>query len=1116
MLNFITGVSGMGKTYRILNKLKCLAQKKQTCIFVVPEQFSTTAETLVYNKLGDELSSYVNVFSFTSLSEHLLKMYGGISLKTLSDAAAVVMVKRAVSELKDELKVYKSNTKNISIYSMLAQTFKEFKTAGATTEDVLKIGTELGEEGHKFKELALIFSAYNALVMQTALDSTDRINLAAQRVELDYLSDKYIFLDNFDGFTSPQYNMIEKLVFAKEITVSLCCDSPLQKNDDSSLFSPVALTARRLRRIAQKHMVSVSNETDSDYDFRHDSNLNLRIINKILCEQLLDESEINIVNKHNKSSECDAQNITLSICEDSYNELKIVATQIAKLKSAGVNYSDIVVICRQLERYRTAVDYEFNLAKIPFFADEQQTLEHTSHSYFLRCALQIAYRGLNSELILKLLKTNICGFEDEQIGQLENYVYTWQITPEEWKQPFVKSPLGFGKQNQLSRADTDTLEMVENVRQQVIPILIGFINSVKYSDISGSSVTNRCTAKTITKALYNLLISFKADENSISIANYLQTDALKQNSENIYKTWNTMMVMLDEMNELLKDDIVSAIEYEELFTILLRSYDIGHVPLTQDVVMVTTADRMKLENPKYCFVLGLNEGEFPKTVGYSGILTHFDRDKLVENGIDMPGSFEKRTMLEKMYFYRALTAPSHGLYLSALKQQTCGAPISIELAPVTDVFSLPKLNFSIEDYCSTPDCAMDMLYELYRENTPQSAAILSAVETFGEHAKSLHAMKLMQNAQRFHCTNKNAVKELIGNNLILSPTRIEKYYKCKFSYFLQYILKIYPRQKAQLSPIETGNIVHYILENTLRQAKENFINLSHTQLEEMANDITQKYVSENMPGMSSRLDYLVKRLENSAVELLKFLQEEQRQSSFYPTAFELSIGFEKQDIKPLTLKTKSGESITVVGKIDRVDVMKRDGVDYIRVVDYKTGDKNFRLDNVYCGIDIQMLFYLFTLCNTSNKMFSSAISAGALYIQADPTISTNNRHDAKTSPIYKVDGIVLDDEVVIKGMDKNSCGVFVPFSFSKKGNILKTSDKIASLEKLGNIKKHIEEIIVQMAKGLYEGEIDAVPLCTNTAKPCDYCDYKAVCRHEDGMDEKIVSAPKNVFAPIEK
>ncbi len=1114
MLEFVFGVSGTGKTHRILEQIKCLAQKSHACIFIVPEQFSTTAETLVYNLIGDELSNYVSVYSFTSFGEHLLNKYGGTSLKTLSDAASVVLVKRAMNEVKDELKVYKSSTKNVNIYSMFAQVFKELKTAGATSEDVLNISKNLGEDGYKFKELALILSAYNTLMLQTALDETDRLNLAAQRLELDYISDKYIFVDNFDGFTSPQYNMLEKLIFAKKMCVSLCCDTLLQNNDETSIFGPVALTARRLKNIAQKHMVEVKAESKCSKNYRHETNANLKVLNKMLCEQMLDKEDEKVISDYNLQSDNCNYNLYFTVSDDNYSEMKNVATQISKLVETGVNYSEIVVICRQLDSYKTPMEYEFNLAEIPFFIDEGQTLEHTAHAYFLRCALQIAYRGLSTQYILQLLKTNICGFDDEHIGALENYAYTWQITAEEWRNPFVKSPSGFGNQSDLSSSDAELLKMAEDIRASAIPKLCDFLASIKNKNLQGSFSAGKCKASSITSALYNLLLSFNADENSIKIASYLQNSGMQLKCENVYKTWNNIMVMLDEMNELLGEDLITAVEYDELFAILLRSYDMGKVPVTQDVVIVTTADRMKLENPKYCFVLGLNDGQFPKTVGYSGILTHADRDKFVENGIDMPGGFEKRTMLEKMYFYRALTAPSHGAYLSAIKQEGCGAPITTEISQITDDFHLRPLQFELEDFCSTPTCALDMLYTLYRKDTPQSAALESVLKLNNLHEKSLHTMKLMQQSKNFTANNKNAIKSIIGKNLMLSPTKIEKYYKCKFSYFLQYVLKIKPRQKAQLSPLETGSIVHYILENALRKAADDFVNLSFSQLESLANETAELYVKENMPGITQRLEYLVQRLKSSSVNLLKFLQDEQKQSSFYPAGFEMSIGYDKGAIKPLMLKTPTGETVTVVGKIDRVDVMKRQDVNYIRVVDYKTGDKNFRLDNVFCGIDIQMLFYLFTICNTKNSIFENALPAGALYIQADSAVFTASRNAAKVPPTYKVDGIILDDEVVLRGMDKDLSGLFVPFSFSKNGAALRAGDKIASFEKLGNIKNHIEDIIVQMAKGLYDGEIDATALCTNSNKPCDYCDYRAVCRHEDGVNEKIISAPKNVFDPL--
>ena len=367
--------------------------------------------------------------------------------------------------------------------------------------------------------------------------------------------------------------------------------------------------------------------------------------------------------------------------------------------------------------------------------------------------------------------------------------------------------------------------------------------------------------------------------------------------------------------------------------------------------------------------------------------------------------------------------------------------------------------------------------------------------------------------QPFHAADKKALEQLLGTQLTLSPTRVEQYYRCRFSYFLQYVLHILPRRKAELSPLESGSLVHYILEHALRRAGARFAELSREELTALADGIADEYVRQNMPAAGARFAHLIARLKRAVANLLFYLQSEQAQSSFHPVAFEQAIGgSEAGAVPPLELKTPDGKAVRVVGKIDRVDVMRRGGETYLRVVDYKTGTKKFSLEDVYCGLNTQMLFYLFTLCHAPQGQYAGARAAGVLYLLSDPAPKTAARAGAEKTPLYEVDGLVVNDPVIVRGMDKDATGVFVPFGYSKNGTP-RASAKLASLEKLGNIERHITGLVLQMAQGLYSGDIAAQPLRAGGHCPCDVCDYRPVCRHEDGKDEACAAAPKDVFEP---
>lgn len=1087
MLHLILGLSGTGKTGRVLALMKAQALVGKHSILIVPEQFSSSAETMVYRVLGDRLGALVDVYSFTSLAEFLLKTFGGVCIPTLTDAARAVAVRRALDTMGDEVQNYRRHRRNTGFCNLCAEAIKELKTAGAQPEDVLLIAGK-NADGEKLQELGLLFAAYEKIIEGSAMDPADRLTVAAQRMDPDFLQNTEVFIDNFDGFTAPQYRLLEKLVHAERCTVALCCDGTADKEAGLGLFSPVKMTAQRLRRIAAREGVAVAAPKVLKEDLRHK-----RAPGLLAAAQALALGE---------AQEASAQQVYLTPARSIYAECKAVACRIASLvRRDGLAYSDIAVICRLLDDYDAPIRYEFGLAGIPYFTDRTETLEYTGVAAFLNAALELLARGISTEPLLRLLKTDLCGYTAQQIAVLENYAYTWRLKAAEWRSPFTKNPAGFG--GQMSPEDQKTLEEVEEIRASVVPRIETFLNAAKGQTAAG-----------ISRQLYFLLTSFGADEQTVNLAKSFSEVGDPVREQAVYRTWDEAMQLLGQMEQLLGDDEVTAAEYADLFLLLVRSADLGHVPETQDAVMLTTADRMRLDSPKVCFVMGVSEGKFPKLAGASGLLTHADRDLLVQAGVQMPGGYENRTLLEQMFFYRAMTAPSQQLYISYVAPEGGGSPMASALAPVAALE--PQADrLSLEELASTCAAALDLYGEQYRDDTAETAALAAALAEQPQAVESLSSMENAANPMPMRARDTGALEKVIGRNLRLSPTRVEQYYRCRFSYFLQYVLKIRPRKRAELSPMESGSLIHYILEQVMRRAGEGFADMPREQLLQLAQQVAEEYVKENMPEASARFAYLVERLKKSVGHLLCYLQQEQAQSSFHPVAFEQEIGDGEGAIRPLKLKTPDGHTVQVVGQIDRVDIMRREGRQYVRVVDYKTGSKSFSLEDVYCGLNTQMLLYLFTYCR-NGKDLSDPVASGVLYLLSDPAPGSMPRAQAANLPLYQVDGLVLNDEVVLRGMDKEASGLFVPVSFLKNGTP-RSSSKLAHLEKIGNIRHYVEQLVVEMAKGLYEGDIRAVPLRNTTHCPCDTCDYRAVCRHEDGRDEAYVSAPKGVFeTPVEK
>lgn len=1130
MLRLVLGISGSGKSSHLMARIKERARKGQKSILLVPEQFTSSTETAIYEALGDRLSGQVSSYSFTSLAEKLLSLYGGVSVKTLTDAGRAVLVRRALEELGEGVRHYRRHRRSAAFCQLCAETIDELKSAGLTGADLAALSQNAGPGREKLEELAAIFTAYEALLSGAAMDPGDRLIAAAERLSPDFFADKAVFVDEFDTFNASKKRLLAAmLAAAPELTVALCCDGLDDYDAGLGLFSGAKAVAASLLRLARQQGVECAAPLVLQKDLRHTPELCR--LNRLLAgtpgpdqPQGLPGMQPGAFAAFNEPAAAPAEgfgpagslgpgapapapgaanaqpSITLFEAGSRAAEAKAAAAGILRLARQGVPFGKMAVICRQSEAYLPLVRYEFGLAGIPLFCDEPTTPEHTAPAAAVRAALGLLRYGLVTEPLLGLVKSGLCGLPggDEAACALENYAYTWRPAAADWRQPFTRPIAGYD--SRPTEADAAELSLAEGARSFVMAAAGRFVAAARGKG-----------AREVSRQVYFLLKNLGAEQALAGL-----TEALRASAEagipaaaEAVREWNVIMELLDQMALLLGDEPLTPAEYDELFCLLLRTTDLGHIPQSLDAVIFTTAGRMRLAGPEYCFVLGLAEGEFPSAPGESGLLTHADRDALIRQGVEMPDCFENRAIREQVCFYKALTIPSHGLWLS-WPGGAAGLPVSSALAPVIEAFSPPPPSLTPADYAAAPAAALDLLGDTWRPDSPQTAALWAALAERPETAPRLEAVRRAAQNAPLAVRDLDALAGLLGPGLRLSPSRVERYYTCRFAYFLEYVLKLRPRRTAELTPNISGSLVHWVLEQALGRTGAEFAALSPSDLTALAARLTDEYVAQNLPGGGERFGYLISRLKKSVASLLCYLQAEQKQSGFAPAAFELPIGGGADSVPPVTLRTPDGRRVQVVGKIDRVDVFKRGGRSYLRVLDYKTGDKQFSLEDVWCGLDCQMLLYLFALVRQGGERFANPAAAGVLYLMADPPPKTGTRAEAALETRYRLDGLVLDDPAVLRAMDRDATGLFVPFGFKKDGTP-RAQDKLASLEKLGRIEARINRLVAGMASDLYAGKIDAAPLCKKGRAPCLYCDWRDVCRHEDGQNEKLPDAPAHPF-----
>lgn len=371
-----------------------------------------------------------------------------------------------------------------------------------------------------------------------------------------------------------------------------------------------------------------------------------------------------------------------------------------------------------------------------------------------------------------------------------------------------------------------------------------------------------------------------------------------------------------------------------------------------------------------------------------------------------------------------------------------------------------------------------------------------------------------------------ALSGLLGQRLRISPSQLEKYYTCRYGYFLQYVLGLKPRRRAELSADQSGTLMHWVLQMALDPHPDAdnpcaglapFLELDDDAMAGLASLLVDEYAKRYLPEDTARFAYLLSRLKKSMTSLLCYLRDEQKQSCFHPAACELRIGSGEDAVPGQVYHLSDGRTVQLVGTVDRADEwVEENGTRWVRVVDYKTGTKKLNLKEVYCGLDCQMLLYLFSLTRDKSGRFTGAEPAGVLYLLADPAPKTTNRQQAQQDVQYELDGLVRDEQKVFDAMDADETGRYLPFGYRNGVPSPSQKDKRADIAKLNRIQLHLDDLVTQMGQQLYDGQIAAEPLVAGAGRnPCVWCDYSFICCHETGIGERALEAPAKPFEPEE-
>ncbi|MBO5130036.1 MAG: PD-(D/E)XK nuclease family protein [Oscillospiraceae bacterium] len=1060
MLHLLLGTDWTACRDEILGRIsRDVKEEKGGRILMVPELISHETERRLCAAAGDTASRFAEVLSFTRLARRVADQLGSAAEECLDNGGRVVAMASGARQLSSRLKAYASVETRPEFLTGLIDAVDEFKRCCISSEDLMAASTRTeGSLAQKLEELALLLESYDALCRQGKRDPRDQETQLLEQMELGDFAEKHVFyIDGFPDFTRQHLAILEHLIkHSPHVTVSLNCDRV-----DSTLlaFEKPGDTAARILRCARNAGVEVQIEIVKE-----------------------NPTPLSIMRSHlfQGSITAGSQKDVLRVFrgESPYEECLAAAERILELVRSGCRYRDITVVCGDIVAYKPLVHLAFRRCGIPVYLSGTEDILQKSVIATAVSAMDAALGGFETSDVMRYLRSVLSPVDPDTCDLVENYAVVWGIRGKRWAEVWKNHPDG------LSVAWDAESEALLCRLNEARMLAVEPLDALRRRFLEAKNVREQVLA------LYEFLEAISLEQRLDSLAQELDEDGDNRSAQILGQLWEILIGALEQLHDVLGNTHWDTESFARLFQLLLSQYDVGTIPPVLDAVQVGPVSAMRLHQEKHLIVLGAQEGNLPGYTGSAGILSDQERVALRELGMPLTGG-----SLEGI---QAEFAEIYGVFCGAMETATVYYSGN---QPSFLCRRLAELAGGEQEVSPTLGAALTDKFEagayLSRWNAESIAQRIGVSETYDEvKQRRNYELGMVQRQQ---------IDKLYGKTLNLSASQVDRQAECRLSYFLKYGMRAKERKEATVDPAEFGTYVHAVLENTARCIKEKggFPKVSLEETLEIAEGFSDEYAREHFSQIESeRLTYLFRRNGQELRMVVEELWEELQQSQFQPEDFEVSFGT-GEGLPAIALPGTKMNAI-LRGFVDRVDTWKNSGNSYYRVVDYKTGKKDFDYCDVYNGVGLQMLLYLFALAECGEEVVGSRpIPAGVQYFPARvPYVSSDGRLteeelEKERFKDRKRKGLLLKDEQILQAMEPSENPKRLCYTVRKDGTMV---GDLADREQLQLLKAYVFKVLGKMVDDIASGNVEPNPYTRGSShSACTFCPYGAVC-HETGVE----------------
>ena len=1129
-LRFYFGPSGSGKSHRIYEEIMQRAAQEpgRNFLIIVPDQFTmqTQKDLVMRSDRGGILN--IDVLSFGRLSHRILEEVGTKEMPVLDDTGKSLVLQKIAADLKEQLPAMGSLLHKQGYIHEVKSAISEFMQYGISTQDMDKLIASAEKRGAlamKLRDLKTLYRGFQDYIRDHFITTEETLDvLRRSLVKSKILPDSVVVFDGFTGFTPIQNRLIQELMRVCEETIVTVTigeeEDPYQMDGEQKLFHLSKKTVADLVKLAAEA------EVTRGEDVFVKGGPNRFTEAPALC--YMEQNLFRYQYEPYTEKQCE---IRMFEALSPREEVHQTALYIRKLiREEGLTYRDIAVVIGDLEGYASYVETEFGQLEIPCFLDRTRGIVLNPMIEYIKSVLQLYIRDFSYDTVFHFLRSGMADISREEIDELENYVIRtgargYRTYSRLFTRKTEEMQQGSGQED-TERAE-ETLERLNRIRQQ-------FADTVEILHMAP-----RAKAGEYVDHLYDFLEQNQVQQKLLNYQQRFEQEGDLAKAREYAQIYRLVMDLLDQIYELLGEEEISLQEFADILEAGFGEITVGTIPQNVDRIVVGDMERTRLKQVKVLFFLGVNDGNIPKNASKGGIISDMDREFLIESGTEMAPSPRQQMYIQRLYLYLNMTKPSERLYLSYAKVNSDGKGIrpSYLIDTVRKLFpqlavEYPQNRSRLEQIEGRQEGARYLAEELreyadgtLREEERQDFYLMyRAYEADPEGRERLTAAAFRRYKE--NGLSRIVARALYGRQLENSVSRLETYAACACRHFLQYGLSLQEREEFGFEVSDMGNVYHAVLENfagklaesgrTWWDFEENFATQA---IKEAVEGCAATY-GETVLYSSARNEYAITRMSRILTRTVLTLQQHLKQGSFQPDDYELSFRF-AEDLDSIHVDLSEEEKMHLQGRIDRIDVSEDAEHVYVKVIDYKSGNKKFDLAALYYGLQLQLVVYMNAAMELESRKHpdKEIVPAALLYYHIDdPTIETpveltQEQINEEILTKLRMNGVVNSDPAVVERLDRflQDKSKVIPVEKKKDGSFSARSG-VLSREELQVVSSYVDTKIREIGREILDGKIAANPYEKGNEEACTYCAYKKVC----GFDGSIPGYEKRQLEDLDK